>query len=67
MAEGSKDKTAFTCYQGLFQYRRMPFGLTNAPATFQRLMSILLAGREWSFVFVLDDILVINRRTCGAS
>ena len=62
MAEGSKDKTAFTCHQGLFQYRRMPFGLTNAPATFQRLMATLFAGREWSFVFVyLDDLLVVSR------
>ena len=62
MAEGSKDKTAFICHQGLFQYRRMPFGLTNAPATFQRLMSTLFAGREWSFVFVyLDDLLVVSR------
>ena len=62
MAEGSKDKTAFICHQGLFQYRRMPFGLTNAPATFQRLMATLFAGREWSFVFVyLDDLLVVSR------
>ena len=62
MAEGSKDKTAFTCHQGLFQYRKMPFGLTNAPATFQRLMATLFAGREWSFVFIyLDDLLVVSR------
>ena len=38
MAEGSKDKTAFTCHQGLFQYRRMPFGLTNAPAKLGKLL-----------------------------
>ena len=37
----SKDKTAFTCHMGDFQYRRMPIHLTNAPATFQRLMSQL--------------------------
>jgi len=62
MAEGSKDKTAFTCHQGLFQYRRMPFGLTNAPATFQRLMATLFAGKEWSFVFVyLDDLLIVSK------
>ena len=53
MAEGFKDKTAFTCHQGLFQYRRMPFGLINAPATFQRLMSTLFAGREWNFCICL--------------
>ena len=62
MAEESKDKTAFTCHQGLFQYRRMPFGLTNAPAMFQRLISTLFAGQELSFVFVyLDDLLVVSR------
>ena len=61
MAEDSKQKIAFTCHLGLFQYRRMPFGLTNAPATFQRLMSQLFSGKEWPFVFVyLDDILIAS-------
>ena len=61
MADDSKQKTAFTCYLGLFQYCRMPFGLTNAPATFQRLMSQLFSGKEWYFVFVyLDDILIAS-------
>ena len=46
MHSESKDKTAFTCHMGHFQYRRMPFGLTNAPATFQRLMSQLFNGSE---------------------
>ena len=61
MSPESKDKTAFTCHLGLFQYKRMPFGLTNAPATVQRLMNKLFSGAEWKFVFVyLDDILVVQ-------
>ena len=60
--EDSKMKTAFTCHLGLYQYRRMPFGLTNAPATFQRLMGKLFGGKDWEFVFVyLDDILIASR------
>ena len=62
MAKGSKEKTAFTCHQGHFQYRRIPFVLTNALATFQRLMAILFAGKEWNFVFVyLDNLLIVSR------
>jgi len=62
MAPESRDKTAFTCHLGLFQYRRMPFGLTNAPATFQRLMNKLFSGCDWNFVFVyLDDLLVVSQ------
>ena len=60
MAEESKEKTAFVCHRGLYQFCRMPFGLTNAPATFQRLMDKLFNG--WSFVFIyLDDILIASR------
>ena len=60
MAEESKEKTAFVCHHGLYQYCRMPFGLTNAPATFQRLMDKLFTG--WNFVFIyLDDILIASK------
>ena len=60
MAEESKEKTAFVCHSGFYQFCRMPFGLTNAQATFQRLMDKLFNG--WSFVFIyLDDILIASR------
>ena len=42
-----KQKTAFVCHQGLYQYRRMPFGLTNVPATFQQLIDKLFDKQRW--------------------
>ena len=62
MDDDSKHKTAFVCHLGLFQFRRMPFGLTNAPVTFQHLMSQLFSGKEWEFVSVyLDDVLIASQ------
>ena len=62
MDSESKEKTTFTTYSGLFQFRKMPFGFVNAPATFQRLMEVVLAGlaRKVCVVY-LDDILVFGR------
>ena len=57
-----REKTAFTTSKGLFEFTKMPFGLCNAPATFQRLMDVILAGLQWSNCLVyLDDILIIGK------
>ena len=40
----------------------MPFGLCNAPATFQRLIDLVLAGLQWSHCLVyLYDIIILGR------
>ncbi len=55
-------KTAFTSPFGLFEFNRMPFGLCNAPATFQRLMDVVLSGLLWKNCLVyMDDIIVFGR------
>ena len=62
MHEADRPKTAFGTTEGLFQFRVMPFGLSNAPATFQRLMDLVLAKLQWSECLVyLDDVIVLGR------
>ncbi len=59
MDPADMDKTAFVTREGLFQFTVMPFGLCNAPATFERLMELVLSGLNWKICLIcLDDIIV---------
>ncbi len=46
LSESAKPKTAFSTPSGHWQYRTLPFGLHGAPATFQRMMDILLRPHQ---------------------
>ena len=61
LREEDKPKTAFVTHRGLYEYNVMPFGLCNAPASFQRMMDIVLAGIKYTNCLVyLDDIIVYS-------
>ena len=58
LSQEARVKTAYATHSGLFQFKVMPFGLCNAPATFERLVDIVLQGLRWSRCLVyLDDII----------
>ena len=61
MAQEDQHRTAFAKPEGLFEFKVMPFGLCNAPATFQRLMDLVLAGLVGASCLVyLDDIIILG-------
>ena len=61
MEETSREKTAFCCSRGLFEFYVMPFGLCNAPGKFQELMSIVLKDCSSFALPYLDDIILFSK------
>ncbi|KAA0721290.1 Retrovirus-related Pol polyprotein from transposon 297 [Triplophysa tibetana] len=51
-------KTAFSTPSGYWQYRTLPFGLHGAPATFQRMMDILLRPHQPYTTAYLGDVVI---------
>lgn len=59
MEEADKNKTAFVCPLGFWEFNRMPQGVTNAPSTFQRLMEKCMGELHLKEVLVFIDDLII--------
>jgi len=61
MTQRAKERSAFCTRRGLYQFTRMPFGLSNAPASFCRLMQIILHDLLYvCCICYLDDIIVFG-------
>ena len=60
MDERDREKTAFACHRGLFEFLVMPFGLSGAPPVFMELMNIVLEGLEDFAIPYLDDIIIFS-------
>ena len=57
-----RHKTAFVTRGGSFQFRVLPFGLCGSPASFSRLMGLVMAGLNFSICLIyLDDIIVFSK------
>ena len=56
-----KEKTAFSCHRGHFQFVKTPFGLNNAHATYQRCTEVFRMGLKGTNSLVyLDDIICFS-------
>ncbi len=62
MEESDKQKTAFVCPLGFWEFNRMPQEISNAPSMFQRLMERCMGdlNRKEVLVFI-DDLIVFSR------
>ena len=57
-----REKTAFICHRGLFEFVRMPFGLANGPSHFQRVMDYVFKDLLGVCVMVyIDDIVIYSK------
>ena len=61
IVEKDKKKTAFRTPSGLYEFNRMPFGLKGAPATFCRMMSLVLGHlTPIRLVLYMDDLCIVS-------
>ena len=56
-----KQKWAFICGEGLYQFWVMPVGLVNAPATFKRMMKLMFVELHWQICLVYHHYLQQGR------
>jgi hypothetical protein len=60
--KADRPKTAFSTPFGLWQFKRLPFGLCNAPATYKRLVQMVLEGISYDEALpYLDDTCIHSK------
>jgi hypothetical protein len=61
LSKESIPKAAFITRWGLYEFLVMPFGLCNAPATYQRLVDMVLGNMRWDRASIyVDDALIYS-------
>ena len=57
-----REKTAFSTYEGHYEFVRLPMGLKNSPSIFQRMMNIVLTGCLGKYAYIyIDDIVIYSK------
>ena len=59
LTDRAKECSAFVTPNGLYQYKVMPFGMKNSPATFQRLINMIINDLENCDAYI-DDVISYN-------
>ena len=57
LTDRAKEISAFVTPDGLYQYKVMPFGMKNSPATFQRLINMIITGLDNCKAYIDDAII----------
>jgi hypothetical protein len=57
----AKEISAFVTPDGLYQYKVMPFGIKNSPATFQRLINMVISGLHGCNAYINNAIIYSNK------
>ena len=57
LTDRAKEISAFVTPDGLYQYKVMPFGMKNSPATFQRLINMIITGLDNCKAHIDDAII----------
>ena len=59
LTDRAKECCEFVTPNGLHQYKVMHFGMKNLPATFQRLINMIINGLENCDAYI-DDVIIYN-------
>jgi hypothetical protein len=59
LTDRTKEISAFGTADGLYQYKVTPFGMKNSPATFQRLMNLLISDIDGIDAYI-DDVIIYS-------
>ena len=60
LTKESRPLTAFSTNKGHYQFNRLPFGLKISTNSFQRMLSIALAGLDEEAFLYVDDIIIFG-------